>query len=216
MNTIGNTPEETFLAFAFSPCSVLDNAIRLAKTNTREIAGDQTYLSHPPHITLFVSAFQALEQIVERCKELVSIWTPPKLEILGWNYFPGDVLTGNQTLVCEIANKCQISLREYQRELIGKISSERSVTASSNRYRPHFTTLSKPRQIAVESFGFPFVGGDWIPHLTVASIDPIKWDDVWDVLQSQQPRGSFVCQKLTIFQLQNDNPRVYREFRIVG
>lgn len=212
MTTASKSSEEGFLVFALSPCSVLDDAIRRAKAKTKAIAGDQTYVNHPPHMTLYVSAFDSTDNVVGLCAKLASRWTTPKLEITGWHYFHGDVLTGNQTLVCEIAEACKTDLRNFQAELIEVISGQRCVVASSNRYRPHFSTLSEARQQAVERIGFPFVGSDWIPHVTIASIEPNRWNEVWQALQTEPPRGSFALPKLTIFQLQKDTPHAYREF----
>lgn len=216
MTTASKTSQEDFLVFALSPCSVLDDAIRKAKAKTLAIAGDQTYLSHPPHLTLYVSAFDSRENVIERCAQLAAKWTPPKLTITGWHYFSGDVLTGNQTLVCEIAEECKTALRNYQRALIEEISCQRCVVASSNRYRPHFSALSQVRQQAVERVGFPFVDGDWIPHLTIASIDPNRWSEVWNALRTEPPIGHFFCPKLTLFELQDGNPRAYCEWNLVG
>lgn len=200
--------------FALSPCSVLDEAIRRAKTKTKAIAGDQTYLSHPPHLTLYVSCFDFIEQIVDRCTKLVSEWMPPRLEITNWHYFAGDVLTGDQTLVCNVSDGCKSALREYQRQLISEIAEQRCIVESTERYRQHFNSLSAERRLAVQSVGYPFTGDDWIPHLTIASIDPRKWDAVWMELKKEPPIGNFHCPKMTIYRLQGDFPEVHREIQI--
>ena len=214
MNTSHIVPEGTFLVFALSPESVLDEAIRRAKSKTRAIAGDQTYLSHPPHLTFYVSAFGSVDQTLDRCAALVSAWKKPKLKIQGWHVFQGDVLTGSQTLVCEIADECLESLRAYQTELIQAISNHRSVELSSSRYRRHFGSFSFTRQHSVESVGYPFVGEDWIPHLTIASIEPGQWERVWEQLEPEPPKGDFECTKLTLYILEDDFPKLYREIEI--
>lgn len=214
MNTSHIVPEGTFLVFALSPESVLDEAIRRAKSKTRAIAGDQTYLSHPPHLTFYVSAFGSVDQILDRCATVVSTWKKPKLKIQGWHVFQGDVLTGSQTLVCEIADECLKALRSYQAELIQEISGHRSVELSSRRYRPYFDSFSIARQQAVESVGYPFVGEDWIPHLTIASIEPSRWESVWEQLEPEPPTGEFECTQLTLYTLEGDFPKLYREITI--
>ena len=213
MNTASKSLE-VFLVFALSPCSFLDDAIRRAKIKTQAIAGDQTYLSHPPHMTLYVSAFENRESAAQSCEKLIAKWQPPALEIVGWHYFQGDVLTGNTTLVCEISEQSRTSLRTYQQALIDEVSGHRSKETSANRYRPHFGNLSQDRQRAVEQFGFPFVGADWIPHLTIASIRPAQWESVWKELVNDPPRGQYHCEKLTIFELINDDPQPWRELPI--
>lgn len=214
MNKASKSCESRFLVFALSPCSVLDDAIRRAKAKTQAIAGGQTYLSHPPHLTLYVSCFDSAEQVVERCITLVSKWVPPRLEITNWHHFAGDVLTGNQTLVCNLADECKSTFRGYQRELIHEIAEHRCIEESTERYRSYFNTLSAERQMAVESVGYPFTGNDWIPHLTIASISTSKWDAVWTELKKEPPIGHFHCPKMTIYRLKDNFPQIYREIQI--
>lgn len=203
----------TFLVFALRPCSVLNQLILEAKSKTTSLAGPQTYLDHPPHLTLYVAAFDDPTAVADELQRLVQAWTPPIVRITGWHYFEGDVLTGRQTLVCEIHEDDKTKLRDYQTELISHIASMRNEELSLSRYLPHFSGLATERQQAVRDVGFPFIRNDWIPHFTVASIDPSKWDIVWQELEPSPPRGSFRCAELEIFELVNDYPTEWRSIR---
>ena len=206
----------TFLVFALRPCSVLGEAIRQAKIKTQAIAGDQTYVSHPPHLTLYVSAFEDPVATEFACRELIANWQIPDLDITGWHSFQGDVLTGNTTLVCNIAESSRAQLRSYQNEIIQNLSVMRNRELSSQRYFGNFQTLSPNRQKAVEEFGFPFVSNDWIPHLTIASIHADRWEYVWDALGDHPPKGQFHCDNLIIFELKEDEPHLWREMPLLG
>lgn len=198
--------------FALRPDVVLDKAIQNAKTKTAEIAGDQIYLSHPPHLTLYVAAFAACEPVLQACRNIVKHWKPPQLSVKGWHYFSSDVLTGNQTLVCDLKESSKCELRCYQSELIAALHSFRSVETSRLRYVPFFSTLNQSRQAAVESVGFPFIQDDWIPHLTIASIEQKSWDPVWEALKNKAPQGIFTCDRLSVFRLVDDFPNEFQDF----
>ncbi len=99
-----------------------------------------------------------------------------------------------------------------QTELVRRIAPLRNKQASEHRYRPHFQSLAPNRQQAVLDFGFPFIASDWIPHLTIASIEPKKWEAVWSAIKSDAPIGTFRFPKLTIYQLHYDFPGIWREF----
>ena len=206
-----STSSASFLVFALRPCEVLDHVIREAKINTRAIAGEQVYLSHPPHLTLYVAAFDEPERAAARCEELLANWSPPQFDVVGWHHFAGDVLTGQQTLVCQISKTGSETLRKYQASLIEAVHALRDATLSLERYRPHFETLSLQRQQSVQSVGFPFTGSDWIPHFTVASVEPARWEPLWNALKKQPPQGHFTCDRLSIFRLVDDFPTGWRE-----
>lgn len=204
------------LVFALRPDSFLYDAVRRAKSKTLLVAGDQTYLSHPPHLTLYVSAFDeaALENVVERCRNLCASIQRPSLHVTGWHHFSGDVLTGKQTLVCELTDEARSTLRQLQTQLIQSLAELREPHASADRYRPHFGTLSSERQSAVERCGYPFIGDDWIPHVTIASVAADRWERVEHALRDDAPTGEHQADALSIFRLVNDFPTDWQKIAI--
>ncbi len=207
-----NRTDATFLVFALKPCQVLENAISRAKAKTRAVTGTQTYLDHPPHLTLYVSAFRNLENAAANCEMLAFSTPEPNVDIRGWYSFEGDALTGKQTLVCELDDASRSGLRIVQDSFIRRLAPLRDQMASEARYLPHFHALSALRQQAVSTVGFPFVADDWVPHFTIASIEPIKWKAAWEAIKDDAPMGKFTCPKLAVFQLENDHPQPWKEF----
>lgn len=210
--TSSETPE--YLVFALRPESVLDEAIREAKSKTKYIAGHQIYLDHPPHLTLYVASFANAEAVCSACQELTSEWSPTKVSVTGWHHFSGDVLTGNQTLTCNLSEASKTQLRARQAELIATIHAMRSRQESLARYKPFFSSLSIERQQAVEEVGFPFVKNDWIPHFTIASITQHSWPNVWQTLENKPIVGDYSCDRLSIFRLVDDFPTEFKEFSL--
>ena len=200
------TLSTTFLVFAFRPEEGLAKSILHAKSKTRALAGDQIYLSHPPHLTLYVSAFDDPDLIARRCEALVAFWKEQPVEVIGWHRFTGDVLTGNQTLVCELNSTSQDAMRKRQTTLIAELAPLRNQRVSQGRYASFFGNLTADRQAAVNKVGFPFIQDDWIAHLTIASIEAKYWPQVWQELEHQPPTGNYKFDRLSIFKLVDDFP----------
>lgn len=198
--------------FALRPASSLNEAIARAKSKTEAIAGNQTYLKHLPHLTLYVSAFGDVQTAVEIAKATAATLPAPRFEITGWHSFAGDPLTGKQTLVCDIRESDRPALRFAQATILDALGPLRDTVASTARYAEHFDKLSTERRNAVEKWGYPFIAEDWIPHLTIASIDPAVWQSVWDALKDDAPIGTHQCDQLYVFQLDDDFPEPIAQF----
>ncbi|HBE67571.1 MAG TPA: hypothetical protein DDW52_05415 [Planctomycetaceae bacterium] len=195
-----------YFVFALKPDANLSNFIMHSKSKTRELVGDQTYLSHPPHLTLYVSAFDCETDVKENCQVFASNLDSIEFDVQGWHSFEGDVLTGARTLVCEISPSSRASLSGVQSNLIGHFAPRRNQAASTARYKSHFESLSEDRRRAVLDRGFPFIDDDWIPHLTIASINPSAWATAWSELRKLSPEGSYRFQGIDLYRLDDDHP----------
>jgi hypothetical protein len=198
------------------PATSLEEAIAKAKSKTESIAGNQTYLKHAPHLTLYVSAFNNVQTAIETAKQVAATIATPRFEIMGWHYFAGDPLTGKQTLVCNIKESDRTLLRHAQAAVLDALAALRDEHASTARYAVHFDQLSTQRRNAVEKWGYPFIADDWIPHLTIASIDPAEWERVWEALKDDAPVGQHTCDQLYVFQLDDDFPSPIAQFPLGG
>lgn len=196
-----------FYVVTLKPDGNLSDFIAKTKSKTKDVVGDQQYLSHPPHMTLYVAAFEDLGTVVEASQRLASKQLPIEIQIDGWHSFGNDSLTGGHTLVCNLESDCRAELRRLQTQVISTISTKRDVTKSRARYEQFFEQLDLHRQQAVIETGFPFVGDDWIPHLTIASFDSSRWTKAWELVKANPPEGGYSLEGFEIFVLENDFPK---------
>ncbi len=194
------------------PRGLLLDVIQVCKREVLRIAGDQEYLSHTPHLTMYLSVFEDTDRVYDALGRVASRIIVPKIQIEGWDVFAGDCMTGGNTLVMKINDADKQALRTLQRQIINQLAPLRDTEASANRYRPHFASFSEARRQAVENLGFPFVGDDWQPHFTIASVRQEDWHKVWEQFDRFPIHASFDEMDIGLFQVEDGHPRLIEVF----
>lgn len=197
-------PEAYFAALL--PDQTLSARIMHAKAKVRAIAGPQLYVDDPPHVTAYLGAYRSDADARDAFLSIADASPPFDVHTTGWHVFQGDVLTGNNTLVTAVADETADLLRQIQDRIIRAMSPFRDPVACERRYRDSWNSLTPERQLAVRNIGFPFVGGDWQPHITVASVRPADWPLVWEALRHEPILGSHRCDALVLYRLQGREP----------
>ncbi len=164
------------------------------------------YLDDPPHLTLCVGDYlehsrviNALHVVAERTASVVA-------DTADWLVFRDDPLTGGHTLACAFSPMAAATQRVVQASVLAAISPLRDPARSAARYAAHMAQLSPLRQASVVRYGFPFTGEDWIPHVSIASIAPAAWDEVWTEMQRRPPPAQFVFSGLVWYALDGERP----------
>jgi 2'-5' RNA ligase len=185
---------------ALEPDAALKSLVASYKQLVRELVGEQPYLADPPHLTIYLAEFPSVDAALEPWAKITG-GDDFRLTLVGWHVFESDALTGNHTLVCEIAAADKARLRLLQREVVELLAPARDQAATRKRFAPRVQYLTAAQQQCVERFGFPYLADDWQPHLTIASIRPADWPAAWRVLEPQAPRGPFRCARLRLYRL---------------
>ena len=185
------------------------------KERTRELAGPQTFLDHPPHLTVYLSEFPEGTRLSPSLEELAEGLAAPRVRVLGWHVFAGDPLTGGNTLVCDIHPEDQQALRRVQGRVVAAVSELRDRPATEERFSPRRSTLSDGQWADVTERGFPYLGDGWIPHFTVASIKPEDWDRVYSELGDDPPSGEFTCSELCEYELIDGHNHLVRVIPLI-
>lgn len=200
------------LFVALAPEAPLSDRLWSHKEQTRRLVGEQLYLDHPPHLTVYLALFRDPSAVVEKVEALASRLTVANVNVSGWRVFYGDSLTGGNSLVYELAEEDKEKLRRLQSAIVQALAPLRDEAATRDRYQKAWPTFSDRRRDAVANFGFPYLGPDWEPHFTVASIQPGDWEIAWPSLRNDPPRGAFRCAKLQLFRLEDEHPARITEF----
>lgn len=209
-----NRVESRFLAL--EPDDAFAAEVLAFKERVRRLVGDQRYLDHPPHMTLAMSVFRVEADVAAPIRALCRGLAAPAVTIGGWHVFEADQLTGNHTLVCDVAPDGREPLVRVQREAIAAAAPRRDPVATRKCYEESWERLSAGERANVEQFGFPFVGPIWHPHVTVASIRPDDWDAVWSDLAATPPGGPVRFPFLSIFGVRGDEPVLIERFALEG
>ena len=152
------------------------------KRRILQLVGDQCYLKHAPHLTLYASCFSPETDLLTPVREVAGRLEVPTVDIRDWHVFEGDRLTGGNTLACDVPVAARDSFRKIQQEMVAALAPLRDPEASRSHYESAWDGLSREERVGVKGFGFPFVGRLWRPHVTIASIVPSAWQTVWSAL----------------------------------
>ena len=204
----------TSMFIAIGPGEPLDTFLHSAKSRVHEAVGDHLYLSDPPHLTLYLAAFDDPDAVLSLVDGLSRGMSAFEVAFDDWFVFERDPLTGGNTPVCRIEEPASSFLRRLQRSIVETLSPIRNPQASRERYIGQWSTLSPIRQQSVERTGFPYTGDDWLPHFSVASIRPDDWEAAWSVLKDRPPTGTFSCDWLRVYRLDGIEPVLLSEIRL--
>lgn len=186
------------------------------KERVRQLVGDQLYLDHPPHATLYVSAFPAQADLCGPVAQLAQRLPAPRAVMNHWHVFQADQLTGNSTLVLDVPEDRRASFRQIQTDVVNTLSPLRDRAASQERYAGSWQRLSPDEQANVDRFGFPFVGSIWHAHVTIGSIRLEDWPAIRPVLQETPPTTVVCFTHLAVHVLENGEMPLVERFAFQG
>jgi 2'-5' RNA ligase len=139
----------------------LNNWKKIIKKNF----GKQKYLTHPLHST--IATFKLEKKISNNfyisLKNEMKLFSKFKINITKPNIFYDDALTGGDTLFFEIKKNSKLIL--FQKKILKHFHQIDQNISKDDFFK------NKKFQSNYKNFGFPFVGRDWIPHFTIASVN---------------------------------------------
>ena len=150
----------------------IENKILVQKRKVKKLFGDQTYLNHPVHLTLFTLKIKKISELKFFYKKLESKKKTKSLiiSLSSADIFVDDPLTSGHTIFYKIKKNKALNL--IQIDHLKKIN--KKITVLKNDLHL-FKNLSLRKNY--KDFGFPFAGKIWLPHITIASIKNIKSQD---------------------------------------
>ncbi len=191
---------------ALVPEAALHRLVQDYKDEARALVGEQLFLDDPPHLTVYLSVFPSVAAVLDQWAQLPIKDVEQPVEITGWHVFHADALTGNHTLVCDLAAADKRRLRDAQQQVINQLAPVRDPVAARQRFALRSSALDEAQRAAVAEHGFPYVGAGWEPHFTIASIQPDMWPRVWRAFADRPPVGSFCCPRMRLYQLHDGVP----------
>ena len=142
--------------------------VLLEKNKVKKKFGNQIYLDHPVHMTLFTINIPKISELskIYYEKKIVSN-KPLSIHFHKPGIFYNDPLTNGHTLFYHV--KKNKKLHEIQLRNLKKINKKIKVIKNDKNLL-NVETLRKNYM----KYGFPFAGKIWIPHTTIASINKNK------------------------------------------
>ena len=150
------------------PKKSIRKKILLVKKQVKREFGNQPYLSHPPHCTLFT--MNVTKNIItnKKIRAPIKIKNKSKIKnnvtVFKTGLFNNDPLTGGKTIFFQI--KKNIFLKNIQMILLRKFKPH--LIKKENKFKLNWMKKNN------DLYGYPFVFKKWIPHFTIASLMNLK------------------------------------------
>ena len=142
------------------------------KKKVKQKFGNQTYLNHPVHLTLFTLKIKKTSELKKIYLNVSKKPKKIKLNINSTGIFFNDPLTKGNTIFYSLANN--FALKNLQMKNLKLINNKIYV---SKKDTDNFD--NKILKDNYKKFGFPFSGKIWKPHITIASIKTKKQDNLF-------------------------------------
>lgn len=120
-----------------------------------------------PHLTLYLTRFpnRNIEEVGECLKTLSLALAPLKARIKGWTMSQ----SGSVMLNCLRSR----DLDSLHRQVIDRTNILRE-GIFADVWRKHINELTPQQSDLLETVGFPYALGLWVPHFTIGKIDPCR------------------------------------------
>tara|TARA_Y100000389_G_scaffold203579_1_gene252449 strand:+ start:21919 stop:22524 length:606 start_codon:yes stop_codon:yes gene_type:complete len=171
--------------------------------------GEQLYLSHFPHITLsnfYTNNVDRVEtELSKYCKNFNKNLT---IKINGTNEFINDPLTNGSTLYFVVERNTEIL--KFQYEIMKNIEQLIKTKFSSNFEDANYNSNN-------EKYKYPFVGKDWIPHISICSLsEEHSKSEVVNTFLSQNIDYSFNIDSIYLYKITNNSHTKIAEIRLTN
>jgi 2'-5' RNA ligase len=129
--------------------------------------GNQIYLNHPVHLTLFTLNVKNIDKLKKIYINELKIKSKPfTINVTKPGIFYNDPLTGGHTIFYHI--KKNDRLNKIQLRHLIKINKNLNIVKKNmNLFKNNILKNN------YKKYGFPFAGKIWMPHITIASIKNI-------------------------------------------
>ena len=187
------------------------NYLNKWKKKIKGIFGNQKYLSHPIHTTIAVFDIKKTikKDFFISLKKEMKLYRGFKINITKPSIFYNDPLTNGDTLFFKIKKNTKIIL--FQKKILSHFKK-----IDKNILRKLFFKNRK-YQINYKKFGFPFVGRDWVPHFTIASIKSRskKQKEIYkDFLLEENFHKELYVKQFSIWQINKDKHKKVIEIKL--
>lgn len=178
----------------------LNSKILFMKKEIKKKFGNQIYLSHPPHITLYtcdIKNMSIFKRSLQALNKKIKINCSINIKTKKFNFFREDPLTNGNTFYLSVEpNKELIKIQK-------KIFTELNINFKiKTKYLNSLKVdILKKNYL---NYGYPFFGSIWKPHITIASINKRHNIDNLENIFALNPNNIFSLKEITIYKIVNN------------
>jgi len=151
------------LGIFYSLDDSLKKDIESFKLYFSSICKTSRYLNHLPHSTIYVFNIESnkINDVILEFEDFQKSFNQFYTNIYKWKVFTKDIITGLNTLCLEI--ELSRELKALQMRVVESLF-EYHLKSENSNFEGDFKILN-------DKYGYPFIGNQWIPHITIGSMD---------------------------------------------
>ena len=184
------------------PPEDLKKEIYRLKNRVLEVCGEQQQVNEPPHCTFVVNNFSGEKEIDETLRKLVQGISPFYVDVNGITYFPPEQ-SGFYMVHASIRKTGE--LEKLQKRIVTDTSGFRQGSLLQEYLKTNVPAYKcMPEELAnLERYGFPYVGKNWKPHISIAILDTEAFDKVGEELTKTELNYRFFLREIVLFGYEN-------------
>lgn len=198
---------------ALMPEKRLIDLINEQKSMIREMIGEQIYLFHPPHFTLIIFTTDNLNEIAFELKKLSEKMNKIRIHIEDFHIFYNDLFTNGNTITYPINKDSLSKIKDIQFDIaksIERFNTKKFIFKEDEKY----WKLSEIEKLNTDKYGYPFIGENWIPHITLASVDADKFEKVFEKIKQKPAFGEFLIESINLYKVGEKTSELIRTFEL--
>lgn len=198
---------------ALNPEKRLYNLVNTQKSIVKTITNQVKYIDHPPHFTLVIFTTENLEDIKQVLEDLSKEIKKIKITIKDFHIFYNDAFTNGNTISYNLSEKDNFLLRALQLKIINsinKFNSKKFLLKTDNEYNK----LSEIEKNNLESYGYPYVGDIWIPHITIVSVSPEDFQEVFNKLRKEPIKEEYLIESVSLYKVGEETSTLIKSFKL--
>ncbi|MDA8698170.1 2'-5' RNA ligase family protein [Rhodopirellula sp.] len=175
------------------PKGVMKEYLQQKKREVKKQFGWQSYVDHPAHSTLFCGRMTDEENWISILNNLQH--PPLQIHCRSFRVFYNDPqCNGTDTLTMAIEGE---QLHNLQLQIAGCLKPYSEIAP--------MTFSDEAMQRSWNNYGFPFIGNHWIPHMTIASLDPEKCNAFMQKTLKESIDFHFRCDEISVWKIDGEH-----------
>ena len=122
-------------------------------------------------------------------------------------FFKNDRINGRDTLACNLARKNVPVLQGVQMDVVSRLTGLRK-PGLITRYQGVYDSLGSKERENLDTFGYPFVGQIWEPHLSIASFEKDAFSIILEKFKDTCPVGHYHVNSLNFYELDESSEKL--------
>ena len=191
------------------PRKELKNYIKKWKRNIQQSFKNSKLTSHPPHSTVYYSNIFFNKDSLKELDKISKKIKPFKIIANKNDIFLNDKLAGGDTIY--IAIKKNKKLYKLQEQIAEKL---KPFLNKKKLIKKNVILKDKLLLKSFKKYGYPFVGGHWMPHFTISSVKNGNNSDIFKNFIKEKIKFENRVEYISVWKISGNQHNLIKRFKL--